>query len=277
MELNWLHSIVFGLVSGIAELLPVSAPAHEALVNKLFGMGDIPLLRLLVHAAVWEALYLSLHEEVNLMLQEREISRIPPRQRHRHPDPVRIRDLKLTRTALLVMILGFVAAYFLRSVPMDLSKIAVFLLINGVILYIPGHLPAGNKDSRSMSPADGVMLGLSAAAAIFPGISRMGAVISTATGRGAGKENALHWALLLDLGAMLVVMGYDSLDLLTAGLGMISVPTMICCALACAAAFAGAFAGIRMMRFLAFRTGISGFAYYCWGAALFAFLMYLTI
>lgn len=277
MELNWLHSIVFGLVSGITELLPVSAPAHEALVNKLFGIGDIPLLRLLVHVAVWEALYLSLREEVNLMLQEREISRIPPRQRHRQPDPIRTRDLKLTRTALLVMVLGFVAAFFLRSVTMDLSRIAVFLVINGVILYIPGHLPVGNKDSRSMTPADGVVLGLSAAAAIFPGISRMGTVISAATGRGAGKENALHWALLLDLGAMLFVIGYDSMALLTAGLGMISFSTMICCVFACAAAFGGAFAGIRMMRFLAFRTGISGFAYYCWGAALFAFLMYLTI
>ena len=277
MELDWLYSIVFGLISGIAELLPVSAPAHEALVNKLFGMTDIPLLRLLVHAAVWFALYLSLRDEVGMLLLERKISRIPPRRRHRQPDPVRIRDLKFLRTALFVMVLGFVAAFVLKSVEVKLNGIALFLVINGVILYIPGHLPIGNKDSRSMTPADGVLLGFCTAAAIFPGVSRVGVGISVATGRGAGKETALHWALMLDLAAMLFVVGFDAMDLFNAGLGTLSVSTMICCGLACAAAFGGALAGIRMMRFLAFRTGISGFAYYCWGAALFAFLMYLTI
>lgn len=277
MELNWLHSIIFGFVSGLTELLPVSAPAHEALINKLFGMADSPLLRLLVHAAVWEALYLSLREEVSLLLQEREISRIPPRYRSRQPDPVRVRDLKLARTALFVLVIGFGAAYFLKKLPMDLSVMAIFLLINGVILYIPGHLPVGNKDSRSMTPMDGVILGLSGASAVFPGISRVGVVASVATARGASKENALHWALLLDLAAMFFVMCFDSMDLIFSGLGTLSFASMVCCALACIAAFGGAFTGIRMMRFLAFRTGISGFAYYCWGAALFAFLMYLTI
>ena len=128
-----------------------------------------------------------------------------------------------------------------------------------------------------MSPADGVLFGLSSALAIFPGISRIGIGVSVATARGASKESALHWALLLDLFAMIFVIGFDVMALISAGFGAFSISAMICYALACAAAFGGACAGIRMMRFLAFRVGISGFAYYCWGAALFAFLMYLTI
>lgn len=277
MELNWLESLVFGLVSGITELLPISAPAHEALVIKLFGMTDSPLLRLLVHAAVWEALYLSLREEISRMFQERSISRIPPRRRPRQPDFVMIQELKLLRTAVVLLILGFIAAYFFRGLPMDLSRITVFLLINGVILYIPGHLPAGNKDARSMTPLDGILLGLASATAVFPGISRVGAVVSIAAVRGAGKEQALRWALLLDLAAMLLILGFDSYNLITTGLGVLSLPTVISCILACAAAFGGAMAGIRIMEFLAFRTGFSGFAYYSWGAALFTFLIYLTI
>lgn len=277
MELNWLHSIIFGLVSGITELLPVSAPAHEALVTKLFGMADSPLLRMLVHTAVLSALYLTLRESVSRILQERTLARIPPRRRRKPLDPVLIRDLRLLRTAVIVMALGFVAAYFLKDIQMDLSRIAVFLLINGVMLYIPGHMPHGNKDSRSMTPMDGTLLGISAAVGILPGISRIGAVVSTAVGRGADKEQALRWALLLDQAALLFVIGFDAYALIAAGLGALSFHTIICCVLACAAAFGGAMAGIRVMKFLAFRTGFSGFAYYSWGAALFAFLMYLTI
>lgn len=277
MDLNWLHSIIFGLVSGITELLPVSAPAHETLVKKLFGMADSPLLRLLVHTAVFAALYLSVRDSVSRLLQERSLARIPPRRRRKPLDPVLIRDLRLLRTAVIIMALGFVAAYFLNDINMDLSHIAVFLLINGMMLYIPGHMPHGNKDSRSMTPLDGVLLGLSAAVAIFPGISRIGSMVSTAVGRGADKEQSLRWALLLDQAALLFVIGFDAYALFTAGLGTLGFQTILSCVLACAAAFGGAMAGIRVMKFLAFRTGFSGFAYYSWGAALFAFLMYLTI
>ena len=51
MELNWFESLIFGLVSGLTEILPVSAPAHEALICRVFGMPDHPLLRLLIHAS----------------------------------------------------------------------------------------------------------------------------------------------------------------------------------------------------------------------------------
>lgn len=277
MELNWFYCLIFGLVSGITELLPVSAPAHEALVNKFFGMADSPLLRLVVHAAVWEALYLTLRVRVGQLLKERRISRIPPRRRPRQPDPALVQELKLLRTAVILIVLGAVAAYFLKDIRIDLSSIAVFLLINGVILYIPGHIPNGNKDARSMSPLDGTILGISAAVSMIPGISRIGTVASTAIGRGADKEHALRWAMLLDLAAMLIVIGFDAFALISGGLGTVSVGTMISCALAGVAAFGGAMIGIRTMEFLAFRVGFSGFAYYSWGAALFTFLMYLTI
>lgn len=277
MELHWLESILFGLVSGLTEFLPVSAPAHEALVSKLFGIPDSPLLRILVHTAVWEALYLSMRGQVTQLLQERDLSRIPPRRRSRQLDPMLVLDLKLLKSALVPMILGFAASFFLKDIPMDLSRTAVFLLINGIILYIPGHMPMGNKDSRSMTPLDGLFMGLSAALSIFPGISRIGALVSTATGRGAGKEQALRWALLLNLAALLFVLGFDAYALITTGIEPLTLQTIISCALACTAAFGGAFCGIRVMEFLAFRIGFSGFAYYSWGAALFAFLVYLTI
>ena len=43
------------------------------------------------------------------------------------------------------------------------------------------------------------------------------------------------------------------------------------------AAFLGAYLSVILMRFLAVKIGFSGFSYYCWGAALFVFVLYLTI
>lgn len=277
MDMNWFECILYGLVSGMTEILPVSSQAHEALLLKLFGAGENPLLRILVHTAIWEALYLSLRDHVELMLQERDLARIPPRRRDRQPDPIPLFDLKLTRSALIPMLLGFALSPLLRSWQTDLSKAAIFLVLNGLILYIPCRIQSGNKDSRSMTGLDSLLLGISGALAVFPGISRVGAVVSTAVGRGADKEHALRWAFLLSLAALMGVIGFDALALFRTGVEALTVPVVLSYALATAAAFFGAVAGIRGMRFLAVHTGFSGFSYYCWGAALFAFLMYLTI
>lgn len=277
MEMNWFESVIFGFVSGLTEFLPVSSQAHEALLLKLFGISASPLLRLLIHAAVWEALYLNLSQQIRQMLQDRNLARIPPRRRSRQPDPQRLFDLRLLQTALVPLLLGFAAYSFLNGWQQDLSKVAVFLLINGFLLYIPRHLRTGNKDSRSMTGLDGILLGFCGALSVFPGVSRVGAVSSAALGRGADKEHALRWSLHLNLIGLLVLIGFDAYDLFLNGVGTVAASMIPGYLLAIAAAFGGAFLGIHVMRFLAVRTGFSGFAYYSWGAALFAFLLYLTI
>ena len=38
MDWNVLHSLLFGLISGFAQILPVSAEAHQILFGKLSGI-----------------------------------------------------------------------------------------------------------------------------------------------------------------------------------------------------------------------------------------------
>ena len=60
MDLNWLHSLLYGFVSGLADILPVSAQAHKVLLLKFCGVkGDMDLLNLLIHLAIVGALYYS--------------------------------------------------------------------------------------------------------------------------------------------------------------------------------------------------------------------------
>ena len=40
MDLNWLQSLLFGLVSGLTDILPVSAQAHRMLMLKFFGVKN---------------------------------------------------------------------------------------------------------------------------------------------------------------------------------------------------------------------------------------------
>ncbi len=277
LGMNWFESILYGFVLGITEILPVSAQAHETLLLKFLGTSPSPLLRLLVHAAIWEALYLTLREPIDQMLRERELARIPPRRRNRQPDPQVLFDLRLVQTALVPVLLGFFLYPVMKSWQSDLSKLALFLLCNGVVLYIPRYLPSGNKDSRSMTRLDGLLLGVSGFLGMIPGLSRLGNVSTAALSRGADRQHTLRWCLLILLAAMLGVCVMDAWALYQAGAGVVDLTTVLSVCLGALAAFGGAWAGIKILGFLAVRAGFGAFGTYSLGAALFTFILYLTV
>ena len=272
--MDWLESIFFGLVCGLTEFLPVSAQAHETLLLKIFGGTATPLLYLAIHGAVLAALFQNCAEYIGLMFREQRLMRIPPRRRKRQPDWIKVLDFRLLRTAAIVMALGFFAYPILSEWRVNLYFIAPSLVVNGLILYIPMHLATGNKDSRSMSQLDAVLLGLIGATAVIPGISLIGVLIAAGIIRGADREHSLNWALLLSIPSLVIRMGFDAYSLMTIGMGSLSILTV---ALAAVAAFCGAYSAIRAMRFLAVKAGFSCFGYYCWGAALFSLLIFLTV
>lgn len=278
MELNWLESLVFGLVSGLAEFLPVSAQAHRAILLKLFGSGqEDPLLRLLIHLGAFLAVIVASKPQIAQIRRERRLARIPKRRRKRQPDSKILLDLQIVRTVFVPSLLGLVIYAATGSWSGSLLSIAAFLLLNGLVLFLPAHLPAGNKDSRSMSGLDSLLIGLSAALGMIPGISRMGMTTSTAQIRGADKQQALTWSLLLSIPVLLCLMGLDIYGIASIGTEAFGGAVLFRFILSAAAAYCGGYIAIQFMRFLAVKAGFSGFAYYSWGAALFAFILYMTI
>ena len=50
--MNWLQGIIYGLISGFAEFLPVSSHAHQRITLYLFGVeGRDPVLSFVVRLA----------------------------------------------------------------------------------------------------------------------------------------------------------------------------------------------------------------------------------
>ena len=49
LELSWLESLIYGLISGFAEFLPVSSLAHQTIYLKLIGASNHPILRFCAH------------------------------------------------------------------------------------------------------------------------------------------------------------------------------------------------------------------------------------
>lgn len=277
MEWNWLQSLLFGFLSGFAEFLPVSADAHQYLFGYLTGAGNEMLgFRLICHFGVLAALLLSCSSQLKRLTRERRIAAAPQKRRKRQPDKKVLMDLRLLRTAAVPMLLAFVLFLKTQQTAQKLWLLALTLALNGVILYLPQFFPMGNKESQAMSSLDSLLIGLGGALAVVPGISRVGALISTGQLRGGDGQYTADIALLLCIPALVVLIGFDIYGIYLAQAAL-SFHLFLFYILAAAAAFAGAYFGILLMRFLAVKVGFSGFAYYCWGAALLTFVLYLTI
>lgn len=274
MELNWLESVAYGFISGLFDIIPVSAQAHKVLILKCLGIKDaMPLLNLFIDLAVLGALYFSCRGILVRMNRARALARVPKKKRRRPLDVKSLMDWSLVKTILVPVILGLYFYRYTSKWEASLLRIVVFLFLNGIILYAPQFFPSGNRDSRTLSRVEGLLVGLGGAFSIFPGISAVGTATAVGSVCGIEKGYALDLALLMDLFLNLGWVVYDVIAL--AGGVTLSFALLLQCIGAAAAAFGGTILGVKLMRYLSAERGYSIFAFYCWGIALFTFIFNL--
>ena len=273
--MNWLESLIYGLVSGFTEFLPISSQAHQQILMSLFGVENRdPVRDLLVHIAMLFSIYYGCRGLIDNLRRERG-------QRHSRRIPMHVSqvllDNRFVKNATVPMLAGILILSYIVKINGNLLTVSLFLFINGLILFISGRMLQGNKDVRSMSLLDSIFAGSLAALSAFTGISRTGCITSATILRGADRQNALNWALLLSIPALLLLSGMDVLSIIT-NTGTIAFwKNFFTYIISAFGAYLSGFYGIMLMKFLAVGKGFSGFSYYCWGASLFSFLLYLTV
>lgn len=276
MTMNFFESCLYGLFSGLAEFLPVSAEAHQLLMRQLFGFeGKLPLLNLFVHIGALLALLECSKEYLRRLYREYQLKKIPRRRRRRPSDAQSSADIALFKTAVIPLIIGFLLYAKSREWQLSAHIVAPLLFINGIVLYVPMYLPIGNKDARSMSPLDGLLLGISAALGVLPGISRVATVTAVSVARGAEPQQGYRWGLLLCVPALIGIILFDFISLFTVGLSGVGFLDFLQFLISGVTAFAGAYIGVTLIKSVLQKSGVFNFAYYCWGAAILTFILYL--
>lgn len=278
MELNWLQSILFGLVSGAADIIPVSGQAHRLLLLKFFGVNQMPnLLALVLHLSVAAALYLSSQGQFVRMNRARALARIPKKKRKRPLDTRSMMDWSLIKTMLVPTVIGLLLNSRVRGWSVNMFLIAGMLFLNGLILYIPQFLPTSNRDSRTLTRLEGVLMGLGAGASVLPGISTVGIMVSIASVCGIERLYGLNMTFIVKLFFLMGLMVYDVLTIITDGLGGLTVMLLVQYLFTGLLSFGASMFAIRLLRRLAPEHGFHTFGVYCWGLALFTFILNLVV
>ena len=182
------QAFILGMVQGLTEFLPVSSSAHLVLIPWLLGWNDPGLaFDVALHLGTLLALLIYYWREwANMMLS---IVR---------PDPASRRLLMLlivasTPGAVIGLLLEKQAETVFRSP----ALIACTLALMGLVLWIADVRASQSKKMSGLSFGDAILIGLSQALAIIPGVSRSGSTITTGRILGVEREDAANFSFLM--------------------------------------------------------------------------------
>ena len=184
-----LQAIVLGIVQGLTEFLPVSSSAHLILVPWLLKWQEDPGLAfdVVLHLGTLLALIVFYWREWLEMV----LSLV-------NGDSVRRRLLFLLIVASVPgAIIGVLLEKQAETIFRSPTLIAVTLATLGLILWAADAFGSKKRKIDDLTLVDALLIGLSQALAIIPGVSRSGATITTARFLGIDRPDAANFSFLM--------------------------------------------------------------------------------
>ena len=238
-------AIFWGLIQGLTEFLPISSSAHLVLIPAMLDReGPDLATTAMLHLGTLAAVIVYYRYDIAEMA--------------RFDRPARRTITLIAIGTVPAVVLGLVFRDRIEELVADPSRVAIMLVITGVILLATGLLRVGDKRVRDIGSLDSLLVGFSQALALIPGISRSGMTMSTGLARGMGKVEAARFAFLLSVP---VIAGAGLLEIVEfAGSGE-SIDSAVWIGVL-AAGVSGYFAISMLIRLLA-RIGLTPFGVYC--------------
>ncbi|MDD2553787.1 MAG: undecaprenyl-diphosphate phosphatase [Desulfotomaculaceae bacterium] len=184
------QALVMGVIQGLGEFLPISSSAHLVLAPWVFGW-DAPGLSfdVALHMGTLVAVVAYFWRDWVELFSEAIIKRRSTKK------------ASLFWYLLIATIPGALAGYILEeqaaTVFRDPLLIATMLIIMGLILFLVDRRAANRKEITSISFSDSLLIGLSQAFAIIPGVSRSGVTMTAGRALGLTRETAARFSFLL--------------------------------------------------------------------------------
>ena len=184
------NAILLGIIQGLTEFLPVSSSGHLEILKAILGEDKVGkesmLMTVVLHFATALSTIIVFRNEIKkiliglLQFQNNE-------------------EFKFSFKILISMLpAAFVGVFFDKEVETlfggALTLVGCMLIITGILLFLADK---SINTKKKIGIKESILIGISQAIAILPGISRSGATISTSVLLGIDKEKSARFSFLM--------------------------------------------------------------------------------
>jgi len=185
-----INAIILGIIQGITEFLPVSSSGHLEIAKAILGENKVGEESLLMTVVLHFATALS-----TIIIFRKDILEILKGLFQFKNNDSFWFSLKIVFSMIPAALVGVffndeIEALFGGA----LTLVGSMLLVTGLLLFLADKAKASAK---KVGIKHAILIGISQAIAILPGISRSGATISTAVLLGIDKEKAARFSFLM--------------------------------------------------------------------------------
>lgn len=188
--MNEIDALILGIIQGLTEFLPVSSSGHLEIVRNILNANQLPSENLLMTSILHFATAIS-----TLIVFRSDIINLFKGLLIKEDVDSKNYLLKIIIAIIPAGLVGFLfndkIEYFFSG---NLRLVGMMLIITGFLLFLTKIIKTGdNKITKTNS----LIIGISQAFAIMPGISRSGATICTSIFLGNNKNEGAKFSFLI--------------------------------------------------------------------------------
>ncbi len=250
--MDFIEAIVLGIIQGLTEFLPVSSSGHLELAKAILGDTSVPQESLTFTVVLHFATALS-----TLVVFRKEVAEIFKGLFQFKWNEQTQFSLKIIASMIPAVIVGLLFEEQLEALfGGQILLVGAMLIVTAFLLLLADK---AKQTDKKVSYTNAVIIGISQAIAMLPGISRSGATISTSVLLGVDRSKAARFSFLM---VVPLIFGKIAKDLLSGEINFSSSEMLPLSAGFLAAFIAGLLACTWMIS-LVKKSKLSYFAIYC--------------
>ena len=256
------EALVLGIIQGLTEFLPVSSSGHLEIVKAIFASKTVPEESMLMTIVVHFATALS-----TVVIFRKDIAEILKGLLQFKWNEESQFSVKIILSMIPAALVGILFEEEIEKLfGNNILLVGIMLLVTGVLLFLADKAKTTDKQ---VGMGNALIIGISQAIAILPGISRSGATISTSVLLGIDREKAARFSFLM---VVPLIFGKMAKDILSGDISYVTsdlTPLIV----AFVAAFVTGLFACKLMIRLVKKSQLKYFAFYCFVVGVVALLI----
>ncbi|UCE95485.1 MAG: undecaprenyl-diphosphate phosphatase [Candidatus Bathyarchaeota archaeon] len=203
-----IETVIFGLVQGLTEWLPVSSSGHLAFLQSFFDWEPPTIFYVLLHLGTLSVIVMYFRKDI-----WRVFGALTRRDFNSEEGKL---GFFVVFGNIPTAAIGYIFQDLFESFFSNLFVVSIAFFVTGFLLFITKRRVG---DNRALNYLDSLLLGVAQGIAIIPGVSRSGATISTGLLRGINRKVTVKFSFLLSIPAILgaLIATSNELNLLVSG------------------------------------------------------------